>query len=167
MTEKSSWKGYKKEIDYVKYLEKERLTLLIGFIIMTFFCFFLLSLLFFGYPELDGKEVTNCHVNLSFENMSSTEIYNAKKVLNSIKPEYINMQKSIKFLKGDLYSSNKTRLWGVNYNNGDIILRYTGDRSFDISVLKHECAHTFVDSGDRKLDEWIVQDLEESNFMEV
>ena len=164
-----SKKKFKKEIDYIKFLERERIIMIICFFMISFCCF---VLIYYSCKNMyvhtkDYNKKINYSTKISFENMSERQIAYAKEIINSIKPEYINMQKYITFKNGELYNKEKNKtVWGINNNKGNITIRYTGDIWFDIGTLKHEMSHTFVETGNRELNEWIAQDVETSNWME-
>jgi hypothetical protein len=147
---KQNWKRCKEEMQLLK---TERNIMLTCLMIVAILNFFMLLNSSYSY-----KKSFDNNVNVTFINMSEEEIITAKDIIDSLKPEYLGIQKSITFTNTELYSGNDS-VWGVNRNKGELFIRWTGDKAFDIDTISHELCHTFVYVKDDDLKEFICRDL--------
>jgi len=129
----------------------------------VFFIFisaFSLMYIFSIQPTQVGEVDINGFIenNVYFEGLSGKQINISINLMKQIKPIYLGQQKNITFTKNVSHHGFEGEWNGMNYDRGEIFIKYRWDINGMKTTISHELLHTY-DLMNEKTSHDVVRDL--------
>tara|TARA_R110002111_G_C5998109_1_gene372757 strand:- start:488 stop:1153 length:666 start_codon:yes stop_codon:yes gene_type:complete len=124
------------------------------------------------YPEFE-RGLFPRELDVNYNEMTTSEILHAEKVLYEVKPQYLIPVKNITFTTNQSLiqrhsevATEEGRVIGLNIGNGkDVYILYDENTQGLCRLLQHELLHSIVNEVGKDTEEWFVDDMESVNIV--